>query len=247
MKIPPAVDDLMWLVAENQDASAVEAFVNRYPEFRGEMMRRLRVVADLKRARGPAATMIPPMLLTKSPRTFGASRSPWAISGVALALTAGIAFAVWRMQPPPPVPLAVQPKIEMFEPTVQKPVEAIPEPVESQRPTKPEPSAPVAPGQQLLTMRMVDLKFSEAVTALASAGKLQIELAPGGDDMNVRFSCKDEPAGTALVRLCQQSGYTAFEQQPGTYLIVPAVDPNSSTISPPADVPPLDDRPRIER
>jgi len=49
--IPREVDDLMWLVAENGDPSAVDSFIHRYPAYRADLLRRLEMVRKLKEAR----------------------------------------------------------------------------------------------------------------------------------------------------------------------------------------------------
>ena len=46
--IPREIDELMWTIAEGTDHSAIEAFGDRYPNLREELLRRIRTVNALK-------------------------------------------------------------------------------------------------------------------------------------------------------------------------------------------------------
>ena len=51
MKLPREIDELMWDVAERDDNETLDQFVERYPEFRSELAKRLQMVRGLRGSR----------------------------------------------------------------------------------------------------------------------------------------------------------------------------------------------------
>ena len=94
-RVPESVDELMWLVAEQNEPAAIEAFDRRYPEFRKEMMARLEMVRGMRAARPAAVRSIPVFQPTvRTVRPFGLPR--WALAGAASVLFFGVGFASFK-------------------------------------------------------------------------------------------------------------------------------------------------------
>lgn len=94
--IPKEIDELMWLVAESTDPTAIEDFQNRYPTYQGELIKRIRAVRALKEA-GKAPVSQPPVFV-KPASPIKPFR--WWAAGVAFAALSVVAFGAWRMMPP---------------------------------------------------------------------------------------------------------------------------------------------------
>lgn len=50
-RIPPEVDEMLWKVVESQDKGVAQEFERRYPQYRGELMKRQAMLDALRRAR----------------------------------------------------------------------------------------------------------------------------------------------------------------------------------------------------
>lgn len=105
-KIPKDVDDLMWLAAESGNPQAVRDFGNRFPHLRGELLKRVQMVSEFKKAgsRGPAS----PVFRSEAPRGRMPSRNAMTLAFSAIAAAAGIlvvfgAMILFRpkLSPPP--------------------------------------------------------------------------------------------------------------------------------------------------
>lgn len=57
-RIPQALDELMWLLADQESPEAIDSFIQRYPHLRREMTRRALAVKDLRQSR-PQEDRIP--------------------------------------------------------------------------------------------------------------------------------------------------------------------------------------------
>lgn len=107
-RIPKDVDDLMWSVAESGDSQAVKEFGNRFPHLRGELLKRLQMVGQLKRS-GIDADRPTPAMSKKAPSGSLPPSSQiavaYAIGGAALACLVVIGiFILIRPKIGPPTP-----------------------------------------------------------------------------------------------------------------------------------------------
>ena len=91
MKLPRAIDVLMWTVAEKGDEQSIKQFQQRYPGLAGELAVRLRMVAGIKGSRpvGEAG------LFVLRDEALPASYSRLAVACVALLLLASVTFAAY--------------------------------------------------------------------------------------------------------------------------------------------------------
>lgn len=53
-KIPPDVNELMWMIAESNNSQSIREFGLRFPELRAELVDRIRIINEFKGAKTPA-------------------------------------------------------------------------------------------------------------------------------------------------------------------------------------------------
>ncbi|MCH8979010.1 MAG: hypothetical protein IH945_07175, partial [Armatimonadetes bacterium] len=91
MKLPREIDELMWDVAERDDNDTLDQFVERYPEFRSELAKRLQMVRGLRSSR-PTRPM-PKFVPNQTVRNLGPSRL--VVTGVAGLVIVSVVFATY--------------------------------------------------------------------------------------------------------------------------------------------------------
>ena len=229
-RIPAAVDDLMWLVAEDPVSKAREEFDARYPEYRLELARRCDMVRGLK---GSRPTKVVPPFEARRPQP-PPRQVAWSV-GLGLAAIAVASFTVVYLSTRPVPTTPARPAIS---PT-SKPETPAPAVVFTNNlptPNKPEPEpeapaqAPVVPAYlqpQALNIKRAPLQT--VLKLLASQGKLGLTIAPGMPNPDVAVSYSGKTVIEMLQDLGEQYAFTAFDQGDGTVLIIPARDESSPT------------------
>lgn len=240
--IPQDVDELMWAVAESPTSQALDDFERRFPQYRGEMGRRLQMVRELKAAgKAMPVESIPRFEPHTAPT---ASQRPFAVAAAAIALAAlGFASfqAVQRWNAPSTPNPVTQGSGEQHVPTgrpeVIEPVR-VPQgngPSSGQTP----PSAPrTAPQPAKMSIRLAGVTLSAALQLVAEQAKIRLDIAPGLPETMVDADFTDRTAGQILSELGEAYGFTPLAQEPGVVLIVPARDKASDSTANPEGTPP---------
>jgi len=244
--IPPAVDELMWLLAEQREPSAVESFLVRYPDLRPELLRRMRLVQEMKGLK--AEIPVPSSLPAFQPTASAPQRaSRWWVAPVAAfgLLTAGYAsFLVTRasVATSTPMPAQVQPAPPVTQ-TVPHPANVAPVPATQPHTSPvqtPQESTPlilgpgdvapiVKPNYSDRLLKPVEvtaenLASQTVVNNILGQVGLRPVFGPGMTNELVNLEAHGVPASDALKELGEKAGFTFFDQQDGSVLILPAVD-----------------------
>lgn len=233
-----ADDELMWMVAESRDDSAVEDLVARRPELRSEVLRRATMIAGLKGAKPEFGDLhrVPEFHRGTAPWRSRPKIGRWILLGLpAVALAAVIIIGPKFVQDG-------QPKQDNF--TLQNTRGSLPDggakslppnpyPVEATT-TSGDPSvaatstdvAPLGAGirEPKVTLREERIKLADAIQRVAQQAGLTLDIAPGLPDFEITANYVDTGAREALEDMGQNFGFTVFDQGDRSVLVIPAVD-----------------------
>lgn len=236
-------NDILWQLAEHQDAKQIDAFIKKHPELKSELQSRIKMISGLK---GVAATpKHRPERFMPSARPLSVGPSRWAAALAATVLMAGAVFATLgtlrfiesQNAEPPSIPSgqinekltsqnggsALSPDVE---PTATNPL-AIP-------PAQTDPSDV----QNLQAERAVDRRItlvarqtslSAALNDIGIQAGIRLDSAPGMPDPMIAVDFRDLPALQVLEKLGAELGFTASVQTPDSILLIPARDPNAGS------------------
>ncbi len=227
MSISPN-DELMWLIAENENDEAIEAFALRYPSDRAELMRRVNLVRGLRTA-SPEEPLSAgrPFRPNVEPRFTQPRYAVTAGFAMALCLIGFAAFyGAKRVSQPAMSPVVVQPAEQRPVVTIPAPEESGPVSRESLEPGSVPPvgeAQKVDPAQKLIFLRSEPKPLSRLLAEIQRQSGLIIEIAPGTEDDLIAANYEGVPAMDVLRALGLQFGFTPLEQEPGHVLIVPAL------------------------
>ena len=247
MKIPPEIDTLMWDVAESNNTETIDEFGARYPEYKMELVSRLKMVREFKGAR-PAAKAAPkvfvpaPNVSEKLPSNFNLNFN-W---GMAAAIGAGsivCAFAgigIYKiLTPERPV---VQNETPITQPRLSKPNEPDSQKLESttwinpdlQKTETPQQNNPPQTNPQprtafdrVITLQYEDAPLADVLADLAVKAGVRLQAAPGMQNPRVRAFYDNLPAITILNDLGRTAGFTPMVQSDVEALLIPAFDKNN--------------------
>lgn len=238
-RVPKAVDELMWLVAEQRDAAAIEGFSQRYPALRSELLRRVELVRNLKSARGPkiASGDVPvfrPRHLAHERRAI--PRWTWSVAasfGLALVAYGSYSILISKalvskpieasaLSQPEPLGLSDAPITPKREPRLQ--YSADPKERNVAR-------APEVPAERVITLKYDRIRLVEALAAISAASGVKIELAPKMPNPDVVLDYPGMSVSEILADMGASFGFTAFKQSDNAYLIIPAVDPDRREVT----------------
>lgn len=232
--IPPSLDELMWLIAEQDDPSALDAFGKRYPEYRGELAERLKMVHSLKGSK-LAGTIDPSFIPEFKPRAYTRPLFPrWPAFAAASVLLVAVAFgsyvAVKKFAAPVPTTGPTAP-IETVQPWVANEPGVQTKPLVKPNPEPPIPSGAVAapeipPYERPLDLRMEGVTLLEVVSTIVRLSGLSVEVAPGLQNDLVTMDYHGMTGQQMLTDLGKNLGFTPLEEGPGRLLLVPATDPS---------------------
>lgn len=245
--IPDSIDELMWLVAEQNDASASESFTRRYPEFRDELMRRTRVVRDLKAAKANCNSPIPEFRY----RPVSVPVRPRLAWGVAFAFAlAAIGYGSYRVTKnfaaaaPPAQVEAASSKPKLNEPFTTDKTKGInwgPAVKNSGNPMARNGENPVVepptPMTSLVSIHEKKATLLQVVDQISRQTGLSIQLAPGMPNPTLTADFEGSEPMAILRRLGEEFEFTAFEQDSNSLLLIPAVDSGGNTTQNGKDLP----------
>lgn len=233
-RIPPEIDGLMWLIAEDGNVQAVEAFEARHPEYRLELAKRVAMLRGLKSGRSGSSSTIPEFHPKPAPHP---SRRPLLAVSLGVLLV-GMAFGSYYLtsalirKPPAPAPTptvrvrpATPPPVVAKAPPVQAPPIPNPAPVE-----RPPVAAPAPPSKWVAptNFKIEGAPLSAVFKALSLQTGLAIQVAPGLEDFEVGVEYTQRTPAEILKDMGTRFGFTAFDQGGGNVLIIPATDRRSS-------------------
>lgn len=236
-----SIDELMWLIADDGDPGAVEAFIKRHPEHRAELIRRVNMVRNLKGTK-PAETKIPSFEMRASlPNHLPTSQAPFWKSGSFAVMMVSVlvaAFAVTKLATTPlgggreftSKPASMASGQDLGTPeggpgSVQPPLnDPVPQPAPAPAPTP----NPPARNEKYVAFDSGDYRLYEILNAITAQSGAKLELGPGLPNANVQLDKIALTPKQMLEYLGGRIGFTVFEQGPNDFLIIPAVDPNAS-------------------
>jgi hypothetical protein len=238
--IPPEIDRMMWTVAEQENAAAAEEFLQRYPIYREELLRRRQAVSGLKTSRPIEKSTphaIPRFVPREARRQAPAPRQVAVVSGLVLAALAVASYTATTLLTPPPAPT---PKVEPVVPSPHK----IPQRVTPHRQTAPSVDVPpVTPAPekeptkseevpkylrpQSLVVKTATL--ADVLKLLGAQAGVKIVVAPGMPNPTIDVEYHDLNALEILHDLGAQYRFTPFDQGDGSIIVYPAVDDSGST------------------
>lgn len=230
-----SIDELMWLIADEGDASAIDSFSKRHPEYHGELMRRINMVRDIKGTRPEAPAMSIPAF---SPRPISEPKrvNRWVWTAAAAAILAGSAFAgfygIGRLIPSnrgtstdPTVSQNPPPTLQPNRPNnLQGVTPPGFDPNQNVVPPQPAPQN-LASWQKHVDLHFKSISIVELFNEITRQTGLKIEIGPGLLPADIPVELSDVTAIAALKGLGEMYGFTVFEQDMGSVLIIPAVDP----------------------
>lgn len=94
-KIPASIDELMWLMADKRDSSALDSFSARYPEYHDELIRRVNIIQDMKLSKPTVETAFIPPFRGVKPTPLASPRFKFARYGLAGVGLVGVCFAAF--------------------------------------------------------------------------------------------------------------------------------------------------------
>ncbi len=231
MKVPRELDELMWAVAEQRNPETNEQFLERYPEFAGELDQRVKMVSDLRGSRPKCAPS--QFVPRETVRQFGPSRL--AIAGVAVLVLASVTFATFatvqfvNAKRSPRVLAEKLPEVIFTPPTFPVPGPTEGTGLEGMTPkeplgTSPQPEQPIVqfdPYMGLVTIESEDIQLSAAIEQIATRAGLRAQIAPGFEEKRIKISFVNRPAIDVLKILGDHFGFVAVKDGTVDLLIIP--------------------------
>lgn len=235
--IPDSVNELMWLLAEQGEPSAIESFSLRYPEHRGELLSRIKMVRGIKSARqivpAPVATN------TFQPSANVADPAPnWIpfASGIGLACVGLLAYLIASMNTRVPIvgvqtqPTAVvqtqpQPQLPQDLERVRGDIKEIEKP--EAPPLGANDVQPIRPKEVVdlmtkpITLKADETRLINVLNEISIQSGVAFQLAPGLSNDPVTGTFEAKPVKDVLAELAVAMNFSFFEQEPGKVLILP--------------------------
>lgn len=222
-KIPLEIDELMWQVAEAGDPMARLEFAGRYPQWVTELDKRAAVVRRFRSAK-PAASVAPfqPALsANQARRPFSWRGAPMALAGLALAaiVVGQVVVSLSSSSQSRTSDIAPLGRSAGLGPAIGR--EAV---VKEGRSVDGPISVKALDPQRLVVNIASGPSLRATLLNLARDSKINLVFAPGFKDEQVKIEVHYADYRHALERMGHEFGFTAFEQEEGTFLLVPEVD-----------------------
>ncbi|MEZ5162584.1 MAG: hypothetical protein R2688_02320 [Fimbriimonadaceae bacterium] len=195
MKIPPEIDSLMWQLAESEDVAALDQFGQKYPDYKVEMTRRLKMVRGLKGAKPEKAAKTRDKFMP-SPRVRAYGSPRWVMPVVAIGLLASVVFAtvgtmrfmdsvnkkqVAETNEPVQMP---GDQLGQADPNLG-PGNSTPSNPENNSVEPPEPQVPPTPFDTHVTVVASRIRLADALQDIAAQAGVSLEWAPGMPDIEI--------------------------------------------------------------
>ena len=236
MKFPPEIDSLMWQLAESEDAAALEQFGEKYPDYKVEMTRRLKMVRGLKGARPEkAAKNRDKFMPSPRMRSYGSPR--WVMPVVVLGVLGSVVFATigtmrfvdslgkkQGSESNEPVSGLVGSGLDQEQLKVGQGNSTTMEQETQAEPLKPQ--VPPTPFDTRVTVVASRIRLSDALQDIAAQAGVSLEWAPGMPEIEIAVDYRDVPAKDVLQHLGNTFGFSAVPQSTRSALLIPAVDRN---------------------
>ncbi|MBL8048294.1 MAG: hypothetical protein JNJ45_06390 [Chthonomonas sp.] len=227
--IDPSVDDLMWLIADQNEAAATESFCKRYPQHRDEMHKRIRLVNGIRANRpvAPVAAATPPAFEARPVRSNSTPQIWWTV-GLLAFFTMTYAFSRFAFAPPAAKPTEVVVNNPVVNSGLEpKPAAGPDETAHQNFGTQSNPAPQAAPKPLTPMERRVSLEASESslvqvLNKISLQSGVQFQLAPGVNDMPLALGFEDRTVAEALTDIAIALNISFLEQEPGNVLIIPA-------------------------
>jgi hypothetical protein len=234
-KIPRDIDDLMWMLSEKNDVRAQEEFSQRYPDYRGELQKRISLVKQFKSANisKQEDEIIPrfeprPEQMHLDYRPQSARWIPVAVS----VLLVIVAYASYRITTgivnrSEPVRYAIQEDdLNKTNPSDRTHL-SLPEPDKTTK-TGITGSSNAKPNGKAISIKIDRAPLISVIDLIAKESGLQIELAPNMENPDIRLEYSNVSGMSILQDLGKQFGFTALSEGQNKVLLVPAVDPSKA-------------------
>ena len=229
----------MWAVAEQRDAEAIEEFGARFPDLKGELIKRVTMVNGLRGTMRTSDKLrdIPafqPRTIRPAPQRVGRLAM-----AAGLAVLAAIGFATYSVTvylTRPPVEQPPGRVAEVSTSRVGPDEELVPE-IKANPPAHPPFNGGSAGGSQAprqtpavephmkpFSIRIERAPLLTVIEMVASQCGLSVEVAPGMPNPEVEAQY-DNMAGLDMLRdMGSRFGFTVFPQGQNKVLIIPAID-----------------------
>ncbi len=232
MKIPKDVDSLMWEIAECDDARASEDFIQRYPQFRSELIKRSSMVSGLKGARSkPAETHNIPRF---TPRHGSPQPAPmrWApvFACLLLAIVAYASYVVtsgYVARTTKPKYIAVPSKAGLPDRN-ERITKRLPEPTRNEGVEGNGDTPAVASSlEKPITIKIDRAPLLTVLDVVAAESGLILEVGPNMPNPEIKMEYVQVPGSQIIGDLGKAFNFTALKQSDRRFLIVPATDPQA--------------------
>lgn len=234
-QVPAEINDLMWQIAESMDDAAIEQFVERYPDYRAELMSRLTMVRGIKGSR-PVQVSSKSRFLP-SPQRLNTAPPRWAAFTAVVFLVAAGVFATLgtlRFIESQNEPAAIAGTGDLknitagpSQNTIQQqapPINEGSDPANNQPPLQ-----AISAMDKPVTIVAKNISLDSALNDIAMQAGIRLESAPGMPDIIIALDFREVPALEVLKALGSSFGFTPMIQTPTSALLIPARDPSSAT------------------
>ena len=244
--IPREIDDLMWTIAEGTDPSAIEAFGDRYPNLREELLKRIRTVNALKSGnRLPKSTPVPTFQNTQvRPANWRLVWTTFGFTILALFAFGIVRYANHTVPNPDVTPVNVSPaKVPdanmQFEPIRGLNPMTVPNSggnsSQNQATNPPTtidpPQTPETISGGLKTLKLESAPLHTAILLIAEAGNFTVTIASGTPNPTVKLDFEGMEPMDMLKELGQQYAFTPVIDGQRAVLIIPKKDEDEGQIT----------------
>lgn len=218
-----SMDELMWLLADEGDHNAVEAFIKRHPEHRAELIRRVNMVREMrgaKRTPGAGKSFTP----SESVRDLAGPDRRLLLGAVATFAVFIIGFAAMNVRnrqsgiAEAPAAIATTTNQESAAPSPAPELD----PNMNVVPRTPAPPPPPPLYETPVTVESDSIDLLMVFSEITRQTGLRIEMGPGMPNPKISATYFNVRAKAVLEDLGAKVGFTVFEQGPDHILIIPA-------------------------
>lgn len=236
------LDLLLWTLAEGGNEAAQDEFLQMHPALRDELQRRTMMVSGLRSAKPAPCACIPSF---RYPGELGTVRPVMRrlvpiLVGCGAVLIASASWVWWQRfseipestKPAPPVRSATAPPgpttqgmkglmVPHREPGTTAPSLGVPPGTSEPAPR----GADLLRSQRPISIRIERAKLASALHMIAAKAGIALQIGPGLPDFEVVARYDGMSAMEIFADMGRAYGFTAFDQDGSSIIIVPARDP----------------------